>query len=97
MNYMYTFVISKTKLIVEVNKREDFCTLEYFCTKWQYCSSEPNMAYPTETSMTEDCFKQWFISATEAVNYNNFFSKGECTWKLILEEYKKGPGEILRY
>lgn len=55
------------------------------------------MAYPAETYMTEDCFKQWFISATEAVNYNNFFSKGKCTWKLILEEYKKGPGEILRY
>lgn len=55
------------------------------------------MAYPAETSMTEDCFKQWFISATEAVNYNIFFLKGECTWKLILEEYKKGPDEILRY
>lgn len=43
------------------------------------------MAYPAETSMTEDCFKQWFISATEAVNYNIFFLKenahGSSYWK----------------
>lgn len=44
------------------------------------------MAYPAETSMTEDCFKQWFISATEAVNYNNFFFRkenahGSSYWK----------------
>lgn len=39
------------------------------------------MAYPAETSMTEDCFKQWFISATEA----------------HIGRIQKGPDEILRY
>lgn len=54
------------------------------------------MAYPAETSMTEDCFKHWFISATEAVNYNIFFER-RMQMEAHIGRIQKGPDEILRY
>lgn len=55
-----------------------------------------DMAYPTETSLTEDCFKHWFISATEAVNYNIFFER-RMHMEAHIGRIQKGPDEILRY